>query len=388
MTRKTRFASSGIILLSLTASLFSLTAQAQVLKSSLDNSVLDYVDFEVTFEVLHNQLHSWIKPGQVLSPALQLTHESFDSLGDTVAATGLPLQAGQAASGLMHGVGDAVLSAGGLLYDIPNEPNPLMPILGHATNGIALNIPAHLISTAEATSPAEMTLRNLDRTVDILFPKRPNYLHLEQPHLVEEIRRISDYEKRIRDAIDSGYVISKTGETINIVSSDAVDILEGIIEQSGLPFGLGEASGSLVHSVGDAIGSASGLLDDATDTHYPLTSALSYVTGGVADAATALLRNDNQLQSPSGLSTNNGLSAPAGHLLAGLTGSLSAVNANSTGVLAPVTVLAEGLLHPISHPSANGSTGAINIVDNSSADQSGLLAPVTGLLGGLLGASR
>ncbi|MDH4869042.1 hypothetical protein SBO82_18945 [Alcaligenes nematophilus] len=262
------------------------------------------------------------------------------------------------------------------------------PAMDHQAPPSVSNIPAHLISTAEATSPAEMTLRNLDRTVDILFPNRPNYFHLEQPLLVEEIRQISDYEKRIYDAIDLGYVVSKTGETINIVSSDAVDILEGVIEQSDLPFGLGEASGLLVHSVGDAIGSASGLLYDATDTHYPLTSALSYVTGGVADAATALLQNDNQLQSLSGLPTNNGLSAPAGHLLAGLTGSLSAVNANSTGVLAPVTVLAEGLLHPISHPSTNDSTGTINIVDNSSADQNGLLAPVTGLLGGLLGASR
>lgn len=193
MTRKTRFASSGIILLSLTASLFSLTAQAQVLESSLgnlgravdnllplelepttsllgrglDNSVLEYVDFEVTFEVLHNQLHSWLKPEQVLSPALQLAHESFDSLGDTVAATGLPLQAGQAASELLHGVGDAVLSTGGLLYDVPNEPNPLTSILGHATNGIA--------ATTEALFQGNTLLPPLP--VSSLSPNSPTSLN-------------------------------------------------------------------------------------------------------------------------------------------------------------------------------------------------------------------
>lgn len=203
MTRKTRFASSGIILLSLTASLFSLTAQAQVLESSLgnlgravdnllpleleptttllgqglDNSVLEYVDFEVTFEVLHNQLHSWLKPGQVLSPTLQLAHESLDSLGDTVAATDLPLQAGQAASGLLHGVGDTVLSTGGLLYDVPNEPNPLTSILGHATNGIAAATDAllqgnTLLSPLPTLSPdsAPRTSLNTGTTDGLLAP--------------------------------------------------------------------------------------------------------------------------------------------------------------------------------------------------------------------------
>ena len=184
MTRKTRFASSGIILLSLTASLFSLSAQAEVLGTSLgnigktvdnilplelqqtarllgqelDTSILDYAHFEVAFEAAHNPLHAWIPPEPVLSPALQLAHGQIHSLGDTVAATGLPLQAGRAASGLLHGVGNAVLSTGGLFYDVPNEPNPLTSILGHATNGIAAATDAllqgnTLLSSLPASSP-------------------------------------------------------------------------------------------------------------------------------------------------------------------------------------------------------------------------------------------
>lgn len=41
----------------------------------------------------------------------------------------------------------------------------------------------------------------------IPYPVRPNHYHLDQPLLVDELTRISDYERRIRDAIDSGYVL-------------------------------------------------------------------------------------------------------------------------------------------------------------------------------------
>ena len=250
-----------------------------------------------------------------------------------------------------------------------------------------LNIPPYVISTTEAASPAEMTLRNLDRTVDIALPIRPNYFHLNQPVFVEALEEIMDYEQRIRDAIDQGYVLSPAGEIIEIVSSDANDILLRIIEQSDLPLGLGEASALLVRSVGDAIGSASGLLHDAPDKPYPLTSALSDVTGGVADGVTAILQNNNQLQSLNDSPANSGLLAPVGNLVAGLTGGSSTLDSNLTGVLAPVTGLAEGLFRPLSNPPVYALETSPPI-DNSSANSSannGLLAPVTGLVSGLLG---
>lgn len=42
----------------------------------------------------------------------------------------------------------------------------------------------------------------------IPYPVRPNHYHLDQPHLVDELTKISDYERRIRDAIESGYVVN------------------------------------------------------------------------------------------------------------------------------------------------------------------------------------
>lgn len=40
------------------------------------------------------------------------------------------------------------------------------------------------------------------------FPVRPSYFHLDQPDFVEAIQAIEDYEHRVRDAIDKGYVIN------------------------------------------------------------------------------------------------------------------------------------------------------------------------------------
>lgn len=193
------------------------------------------------------------------------------------------------------------------------------------------NSTSHVSWTAEmadAPSPAEMTLRNLDRTVDIAFPTRPNYFYLNQPVFVGALEEIMDYEQRITDAIDQGLLLSETGEIIDISSSEAVDILGRIIEQSDLPLNLGEASGLLVHSVGDAMGSASGLLHNTPNNPYPLTSALSHATGGLADAATALLQDNNHLQSLSGLPANNS----------------SATSSANNSLLAPVTGLVSGLL--------------------------------------------
>lgn len=40
------------------------------------------------------------------------------------------------------------------------------------------------------------------------LPVRPNYFHLDQPQIVNEIQEIYDYERRIRDAIDQGYLVN------------------------------------------------------------------------------------------------------------------------------------------------------------------------------------
>lgn len=47
------------------------------------------------------------------------------------------------------------------------------------------------------------------------FPVRPNYFHLDQPEFVNEIEEINDYERRIRDAIDQGYVLNVSAFSYN-----------------------------------------------------------------------------------------------------------------------------------------------------------------------------
>lgn len=42
----------------------------------------------------------------------------------------------------------------------------------------------------------------------IPYPVRPNHFHLDQPEYMEELERIKDYERRIRDAIERGYIIN------------------------------------------------------------------------------------------------------------------------------------------------------------------------------------
>lgn len=297
MTRKPRFTSSKIILLSLTASLFSINAQAEVLGTSmgnigkavdnllplelqqtarllgqeLDTSVLDYVDVEVVFEAVHNQMHALIPPEPVLSPALQLAHGQIHSLGDTVAAIGLPLETGQAASRLFHGVGDTVLSTGGLLYDVPDEPNPLTPILGSATNGLAA-------------------------TTETLF--------LDGPSLTN---RVSSRESASR------HIVNSTRRNTQ----------------------------DQTHSVG-RVGNV--LYPGPGDTDS-LVSLLAHGTNGITSATDTLLQGNPLLSAPSpnpaspanlNTGTTDGLLAPVTNVLAGLNGNGDTVNG---GPLAPVTGL-------------------------------------------------
>ncbi|KAL4709003.1 hypothetical protein ACJJTC_005864 [Scirpophaga incertulas] len=64
----------------------------------------------------------------------------------------------------------------------------------------------------------------------IPYPVRPNYYYVEQPHLVDEIREIVEYEHRVRDAIDMGYVVTPTGEHVDIHHPDAIDIIGRVIQ--------------------------------------------------------------------------------------------------------------------------------------------------------------
>ncbi|KAF9416840.1 hypothetical protein HW555_005970 [Spodoptera exigua] len=64
----------------------------------------------------------------------------------------------------------------------------------------------------------------------IAFPVRPDYYHLDRPVLVHALQKIDDYERRVRDAIEQGYVLNHLGERIDISSPEAIEILGSVIE--------------------------------------------------------------------------------------------------------------------------------------------------------------
>ncbi|MEE5452490.1 hypothetical protein V2M24_10665, partial [Streptococcus pneumoniae] len=70
----------------------------------------------------------------------------------------------------------------------------------------------------------------LQHQVGIPYPVRPNYFLLQQPDFINEINQISDYEHRVYDAIDSGYITTSTGEHVDISSPEAIDVLGRLIE--------------------------------------------------------------------------------------------------------------------------------------------------------------
>lgn len=231
-----------------------------------------------------------------------------------------------------------------------------------------------------SSNPAETTLRNLDTSIDTILPFRPSDFHLEQAFFVDILEKsIMPFEQRIKDAIDKSYVISATGERITLTSESATDILGRLVEQTDLPMNLDQASGALVRNAGDAIGSVGGMLYDDSHNPYPLTSALSHATGGLAAATTSLLQANNSLQPLNGSTTmagllghetSTGLLSPVVNLVAGLD--------SNTATATPTT---QTLLGPVDHL-MGGLTGGSSVTSSSNTT---VLEPISALLSGLLG---
>ncbi|XP_038222258.1 uncharacterized protein LOC119839897 [Zerene cesonia] len=64
----------------------------------------------------------------------------------------------------------------------------------------------------------------------IPFPARPNNLHVNHPMYLEIVDQIKTYIRRIKDAIDLGYVVSSSGEHINLRTPDAINVIGNVIE--------------------------------------------------------------------------------------------------------------------------------------------------------------
>lgn len=55
----------------------------------------------------------------------------------------------------------------------------------------------------------------------IPFPSRPDHFHLDSPWIVEKLQEIEEYETRIRDAIDKGFII-----TVSIINQQLTKYFE------------------------------------------------------------------------------------------------------------------------------------------------------------------
>ncbi|MGO3871425.1 MAG: hypothetical protein ACTJH7_15175 [Alcaligenes sp.] len=349
MTTKTRFTSSKIVLLSLTAGLFSMTAQADLLSHSTLaipanlnlNQSLDVAHAMATppgpletslanvgqtvdniaplgirnatrplglrldqiadatimdMERWRERLLYAIDLGYVLDSSgmeitLDTTERGIDILGSLIENTNLPLNAGQAAGTLLHGVSDTVGSARGLLYNDLNNSYPISSTLNNLTGSLAATTDALLHGGNQLQPLLGAQTTALNNNAGLLAPVT-----------------------NLVDGLTGGLASENTGN--------------------------------------------GGLLS-------PITNLTDSLTGGLTG----------------GTEQNAGLLAPVTNLVSSVTGGLGGDSANNQGLLAPITgMLGNGLLSP---SAAATETPPGNTVV---ATNVGLLSPVTGLVNGLLGA--
>ncbi|XP_077293805.1 hexamerin 70b-like [Arctopsyche grandis] len=62
------------------------------------------------------------------------------------------------------------------------------------------------------------------------FPVRPNHFDLRRGEFLGNLMQVEDYERRIRDAIDQGYVVLKNGSHVSLHEPESIEHLANIIE--------------------------------------------------------------------------------------------------------------------------------------------------------------
>lgn len=106
------------------------------------------VDIEI-LERFRERVISAIDLGHIVDSSgveitLDTAEHGIDILGSLIENANLPLNAGQAAGTLLHGVSDTVGSARGLLYNDPNKPYPISSTLNNLTGTLAATTDALL----------------------------------------------------------------------------------------------------------------------------------------------------------------------------------------------------------------------------------------------------
>ena len=341
--------------------------------------------------------------GEPVNGVTQQVGGVVSGLGGELSNSGLPLNLGVGAGGLLSHLGQAVGSAGGLLVNDPDNATPLGNTLQHATKGVevltgALQGEGSLLPPltsqlglggallADSGSPIlEPALGNVGQAVDNIVPVGLNPILGDVGAALDNtVAPVAATVTHVTQQVGDGLGV---GQPINALLGGVGSVLNqaGGTLDSAAPLGLGGVVGHL----GNAVTSAGGLLHASADNANPLgdvlnstTKAVASLTGGLGGVAGG--DNGGLLAPVTGLlgglgggdGANGGLLAPVTGLVGGLTGGLAGGDGANGGLLAPVT----GLL--------GGITGSVTVGAGAEAGAQaggGLLAPVTGLVGGLLG---
>lgn len=447
MTTKTRFTSSRIVLLSLTASLFSMTAQADLLGVSPlaipanlnlnqnliandtsaglfetglgnagqaidnmlnwdtyypatligqtvdDNTVqtLDYV------RRMRDALSIGFVYTDTVKPVVNTAQTVLDQAGNSIQQTPLPLNAGQAGGRLLTGLSDTVGSVGTLLQGDPNGPDPLISVVGHATGTVA----AVTESLFKGGNPPPTSVASRSPNPNIASTMAP-------PHGPMETALMNTGQ-----AADNilPFGMERGGQYVGATLDGFVNIRELDIARNRILAAIDK--GYVLNAVGEPITISAEAIDVLgnmiENANLPLNAgqAAGNLLHGVSDtvgSARGLLHSDpnnpypisSTLENLTGslASTTDALFHGGNPLQPLLGAQTTALNSNA-GLLAPVTNLVDGLTGGLTggNTGANGLLAPVtNLADSltrgltgGTEANAGLLAPVTNLVSNVTG---
>ncbi|MEQ4617206.1 MAG: collagen-like triple helix repeat-containing protein [Corticimicrobacter sp.] len=278
--------------------------------------------------------------GAPINDALGQTGNLLGQTGQALGSSGLPLNLDSGAEGLLTGLGDTVASLGGLLHATPGETMPLATTLGHATGALDA-LASALVADGGLLQPLAAPLQNLTTT---LMPPGQTVAILE-PALGNTGAALDNLVP-----LNLGSILGNTGAVLDQAAVPAGMAVVGLTQQVGAATGLALPADQVLGSLGNALSTAGGQLDQALPVGG-IGHLVQQVGAGIASTGGVLNPNHAQAGNP--------LGATLGHVTHGVAGLTSG--------------LAQGL--------GQGLTGSLT----GNPAQEGTTGGLGGLLGGGLG---
>lgn len=287
MTTKTRFASSRIILLGLAANLVSLSAQADIVgvnslplpvSSTFATSLMNVdpaLDKVPLMEQpgpllpLYEVLYSAADFEQVYQTTVYI-RQKVDDLAQGLELTPLPLNAGQAAGDVLHGVSNTIGNVGDLVRNNPDNPYPISNTLTDLTGSLVNATGALLQGSVQA--PANNGLLNG------LVNNNPGNTNLISP-------------------------------VTNLVNAAGGDLINTNTSNDGL-----------LAPVGNLLGGLAGGLPDTPDSNHGLLTPVTGLLGNISTSPVNKAQASLPADSSTTTAANGGLLGPVTGLLSGLLG--------------------------------------------------------------------